>query len=173
MKFNIKDVKSWSNRHDVKAGDKGYFSNSINQLQNDIHLLLTTVDCIADDTGYCFVPKDYGDGFDFFLSVDAVKEDKPKEKRYRPFKTIDELEDTINKGNRSTYRFMRIGSDIFIKNINKNHITHLSITRIDRDAETNEVLFINGMSPMTLLKNYEISVGAEWVPFGVEVENDE
>lgn len=25
MNFDVKDVKSWANRHDVKVGDKGYF----------------------------------------------------------------------------------------------------------------------------------------------------
>ena len=67
---------------------------------------------------------------------------------------------------------MCVGNDIFIRNINKNQITHLIITRIDRDAETNEILFVNDMSPKTLLDNYEIRVGAKWLPFGVEVEND-
>ena len=27
MKFDITDIKSWSNRKDVKIGDKGYFFN--------------------------------------------------------------------------------------------------------------------------------------------------
>ena len=27
MNFDIKDVKSWANRHDVKVGDKGYVSS--------------------------------------------------------------------------------------------------------------------------------------------------
>lgn len=32
MKFDIKDVKSWANRHDVKVGDEGYFCNHISDL---------------------------------------------------------------------------------------------------------------------------------------------
>ena len=34
MNFDIKDVKSWSNRYDVKIGDEGYFSHSIDNLRN-------------------------------------------------------------------------------------------------------------------------------------------
>ena len=33
MKFDIKDLKSWSNRQDVKVGDKGYFCERIKWLQ--------------------------------------------------------------------------------------------------------------------------------------------
>lgn len=29
MNFDIKDMKSWANRHDVKIGDKGYFADTI------------------------------------------------------------------------------------------------------------------------------------------------
>lgn len=86
MNFDVKDLKSWANRHDVKNNDKGYFAKSISQLQNDKHVELTTVYSINDDMGTCFIPKGWGTGFDFFLPVDAVKEDKPKEKKYRPLK---------------------------------------------------------------------------------------
>lgn len=173
MNFDIKDVKSWANRQSVKVGDKGYFSNCINQLQNNKYVELTTVYSIKDDRGTCFIPKGWGTGFAFFLPLDAVKEDKPKEKKYRPFKTISELEYALNKPNRSAHQFMCVGNDIFIRNINKNQITHLIITRVDRDVETNEVLFVNGMSPIYLFNHYEIRVGGEWVPFGVEVEEDD
>lgn len=29
MNFDVKDVKSWYNRHDVKVGDEGYFADNI------------------------------------------------------------------------------------------------------------------------------------------------
>lgn len=100
------------------------------------------------------------------MPLDAVKE----EKKYRPFKTIDELEKALNKDNRSAHQFMCVGNDIFIRD--KNQMSHLIITRIDTDVKTNEVINVNGMSPIYLFNNYEIRVGAEWVPFGVEVKND-
>lgn len=35
MNFDIKDVKSWANRHDVKVGDEGYFADSIEELKTE------------------------------------------------------------------------------------------------------------------------------------------
>lgn len=34
MNFDIKDVKSWANRHDVKVGDEGYLSDHISYLRD-------------------------------------------------------------------------------------------------------------------------------------------
>lgn len=170
MKFDIKDVKSWNNRNDVKIGAKGYFSNHISDLygmEKDIGL--SEIERIHDNQANCFSSTAFYGDFSFFLPLNAVKKDEPKVK-YRPFKTIDELEKVLNKDNRSAHQFMCVGNDIFIRN--KNQITHLIITRIDRDAKTNEVINVNGMSPIFLFNNYEIRVGAEWLPFGVEIESD-
>lgn len=172
MKFDIKDVKSWNTRNDVKIGDEGYFCNHISDLYDMRDIEYSKIERIRDNQANCFSSTAFYGDFSFFLPLDAVKKDKP-EKKYRPFKTINELEKSLNKVNRSAHQFMCVGNDIFIRNINKNQITHLIITRIDRDAETNEVIFVNGMSPIYLFNNYEIRVGAEWLPFGVEVkEND-
>ena len=195
MNFDIKDVKSWSNRHDVKIkAVTGFFGDSLSEIDDEIKRYnngekdrLHKLYMIRDDSCFCFsyvlhladtcafegtnnftffLPTNFA----FFLPLNAVKEDKPKEKRYRPFKTIDELEKALNKDNISAHQFMCVGNDIFIRD--KNQITHLMITRIDRDAKTNEVINVNGMSPIYLFNNYEIRVGAEWLPFGVEIEND-
>lgn len=188
MNFDIKDVKSWANRHDVKIkAVTGFFGNSLSEIDNEIRRYnkgekdhLHELYKISDNGCYCFGYAMYfadtgafggTQTFAFFLPLDAVKEDKPK-KKYRPFKTISELEYELNKGNRNVHQFLSVGNDIFIRNKNKNQITHLIITRIDIDAETNEILFVNDMSPKTLLDNYEIRVGAEWLPFGVEVEDE-
>jgi hypothetical protein len=176
MNFDVKDVKSWVNRYEVKVGDKGYVSSNLYSLQDDLKnnvALIREISRICYDDVECFSCKAFGTirSYGFFLPLDAVKADKPKEK-YRPFKTISELEYELNKVNRSAHQFMCVGNDIFIRNKNKNQITHLIITRIDRDAKTNEILFVNNMSPKTLLDNYEIRVGAEWLPFGIEVKND-
>lgn len=168
MIFDIKDVKSWATRHDVKVGDEGYFADNIEELKTEVNRTRMIAE-ILDDHAFCF--RTPSNRYSFFLPLDAVKEDKP-EKKYRPFKTINELEKSLNKVNRSAHQFMCVGNDIFIRNINKNQITHLIITRIDRDAETNEVFFVNGMSPIHLFNNYEIRVGVEWLPFGVEVKDD-
>lgn len=168
MNFDIKDVKSWANRHDVKVGDEGYFADNIEELKTEVNRTRMIAE-ILDDHAFCFCTPT--NRYSFFLPLDTVKEDKP-EKKYRPFKTINELEKSLNKVNRSAHQFMCVGNDIFIRTINKNQITHLIITRIDRDAKTNEVINVNGMSPIYLFNTYEIRVGAEWLPFGVEVEND-
>lgn len=178
MKFDIKDIKTWANRHDVKAGDVGYVTCDFNTFLLTTKVALVTkatVKDIDDNDSRCFLAQPL-DGkvifhYGFFLPADAVKEDKPKEKKYRPFKTIDELEKVLNKDNRGAHQFMCVGNDIFIRD--KNQISHLMITRIDRDAKTNEVINVNGMSPIFLFNNYEIRVGAEWLPFGVEIESDE
>lgn len=171
MKFDIKDVKSWNTRNDVKVGDEGYFCNHISDLYDMRDTEYSKIEYIRDNQANCFSSTAFYGAFSFFLPLNAVKEDKAKNK-YRPFKTINELEKSLNKVNRSAHQFMCVGNDIFIRNINKNQITHLIITMIDRDAETNEVLFVNGMSPIYLFNNYEIRVGAEWLPFGVEVKDE-
>lgn len=176
MNFNIKDVKSWANRHDVKVGDVGFVACDFNTLLTNKATLVTkaTIKDIDNNDSRCFLAQPLNGKvifqYGFFLPVDAVKEDKQKEKKYRPFKTISELEYELNKGNRNVHQFLSVGNDIFIRN--KNQITHLIITRIDIDAETNEVINVNGMSPIFLFNNYEIRVGAEWLPFGVEVEDE-
>lgn len=167
MKFDIKDVKSWATRHDVKIGDEGYFADEIEEFKTENNRTRMIAE-ILDDHAFCFCTPT--NRYSFFLPVDAVKEDKTKEKRYRPFKTINELEKTLNKVNRSAHQFMCVGNDIFIRD--KNQMTHLMITRIDRDVKTNEVINVNGMSPIYLFNNYEIRVGAEWLPFGVEVQDE-
>lgn len=175
MNFNVKDVKSWANIRELKVGDKGYFFNSISSFRG---LNIDRVQCgkikyMDENWGRCFKSDvDDFNSYYFFLPLNAVKVDKQKEKKYRPFKTISELEYELNKGNRSAHQFLSVGNDIFIRNKNKNQLTHLIITKIDRDVETNEILFVNDMSPKTLLDNYEIRVGAEWLPFGVEVEDE-
>lgn len=173
MNFDIKDIKSWANRNTVKIGDKGYFFDDIHSMKDKKDCTAFTISGILDNRADCFCIKNrIGiSSFNFFLPVEEVKEDKPKEKRYRPFKTINELEKTLNKVNRSAHQFMCVGNDIFIRD--KNQMTHLMITRIDRDVKTNEVINVNGMSPIYLFNNYEIRVGAEWLPFGVEIESDE
>lgn len=165
MKFDIKNVKSWANRHEVKVGDKGYFCNYISWLQNDKHTLLTTVGCITDDNVDCFVPKDNDIGFDFFLPVDAVKEDKPKEKKYRPLKSIDEMDclfdcSVMSAKNFLTYRNKASGK-IYIELL-------FSVCR-DKDDILRS---INNIPVQNLFNYFEIRKNDEWLPFGVEVTEE-
>lgn len=168
MKFDIKDVKSWANRHDVKGNDKGYFAKSISQLQNDKHVELTTVYCINDDMGTCFIPKGWGTGFDFFLPVDAVKKDKPKEKKYRPLKKIKDFYDCgVIKGKDDCLidRVLRLRDK-------KNYNLTRDMKVIDVEYDFDTVIRINRCSPVYYFSCFDIYINDEWVPFGVEVEDE-
>lgn len=161
MKFDIKDVKSWYNRHDVKVGDEGYFAKSISQLQNDKHVELTTVYSINDDMATCFIPKGWGTGFDFFLPLNAVK----KKKKYRPLKSIDEMDclfdcSVMSAKNFLTYRNKASGK-IYIELL-------FSVCR-DKDDILRS---INNIPVQNLFNYFEIRKNGEWLPFGVEVKDD-
>lgn len=168
MNFDVKDVKSWANRHDVKNNDKGYFAKSISQLQNDKHVELTTVYSINDDMGTCFIPKGWGTGFDFFLPVDAVKEDKPKEKKYRPLKKIKDFYDCgVIKGKDDCLidRVLRLRDK-------KNYNLTRDMKVIDVEYDFDTVIRINRCSPVYYFSCFDIYINDEWVPFGVEVEDE-
>lgn len=168
MNFDVKDLKSWANRHDVKNNDKGYFAKSISQLQNDKHVELTTVYSINDDMGTCFIPKGWGTGFDFFLPVDAVKEDKPKEKKYRPLKKIKDFYDCgVIKGKDDCLidRVLRLRDK-------KNYNLTRDMKVIDVEYDFDTVIRINRCSPVYYFSCFDIYINDEWVPFGVEVEDE-
>lgn len=177
MKFDIKDAKSWYNRHDVKVGDKGYFAKSISQLQNDKHVELTTVYSINDDMGTCFIPKGWGTGFDFFLPVDAVKEDKSK-KKYRPFKDLYEFYQFLSFNAHITKEdftpVMLLG--LYFKYREKKALRIAStivINRIDFDLKGICEPNIEGRNLGLWFDFAEImNDDGEWQPFGVEVKDE-
>ena len=189
MNFDIKDVKSWANRHDVKTlSVTGFFGDTLLEIDYEIkkynngekdrlHELYSISDIGSHCFGYAMYCVDTGafggtNNFAFFLPLEAVKEEL-KEKTYRPFKTIREFEDALNKDNTSTPQAICVGEDIFIRaKQNHNRVEEMLITSITRNKETNEVLFINTCSPSYLFDRYEIRVGNKWLPFGVEIEND-
>lgn len=73
MNFDIKDVKSWSNRHDVKVGDEGYFADSLLVLDDRVSMgSRGIIGDIRDRQACCFKIKNDND-FCFFLPLDAVK----------------------------------------------------------------------------------------------------
>lgn len=88
MKFDIKDVKSWTNRHDVKVGDEGYFADEIEELKAENNRTRRIAE-ILDDHVFCFCTPT--NRYSFFLPLNAAKKDKPK-KKYRPLKSIDEMD---------------------------------------------------------------------------------
>lgn len=176
MKFDLKDVKSWANRHDVKVGDSGYVSSNLHSLQDELKnnaALIREISLIRDDDVYCFSCKAFGDirSYGFFLPAEAVIED-PKEKPYRPFRTIAEVDELLAKDTVKHYCF--VGSDLYLRYKAKPNITkHIEITNLEVDTNTNELRFINGFTPNHLAKNFDIKIAGRWLPFGVEVEDED
>lgn len=171
MKFDIKNVKSWANRHEVKVGDKGYFCNYISWLQNDKHTLLTTVGCITDDNVDCFVPKDNDIGFDFFLPVDAVKEDKPK-KKYRPFKNLSEIQSVLCGGDVTKYAFFDVGTHLTVRRKDERNREQVILTT-SIEYKDGHLYLINHRRLDEWFNNFELLVNDTWVHFGIEVKDDE
>lgn len=165
MNFDIKDVKSWANRHDVKVGDEGYFSDHISYLRNAKDAKTLKLDRIYDNQASCFSSTAFYGGYSFFLPLDAVKKDKP-EKKYRPLQSIDEMDrlfnhSVMNANNFITYR-SKVTGKIYMELL-------FAVCRDENDVLSS----INNIPVQYLFDNYEIRKNGKWLPFGVEVkEND-
>lgn len=159
MKFDIKDVKSWANRHDVKVGDEGYFADEIGELKTENNRT-RMIEKILDDHAFCFCTPT--NRYSFFLPLNAVK----KEKKYRPLKSIDEMDylfdcSVMSAKNFLTYRNKASGK-IYIELL-------FSVCR-DKD---NILRSINNIPVQNLFNYFEIRKNGEWLPFGVEVKENE
>ena len=172
MNSDIKDMKPWADRHDVNVGDKGYFTHNINWLKDDFELNVDTIACIRDDFGNCFVSeKSFNDGnsFPFFVPLKAVKEDKPKEKKYRPFKTMRELTEVV-RGKDWEYNDLSVGDSLLIRHKGDEHY-HQNILITSLGYDENDLISMNGRLMQDWLDKFEFLAHCEWRPFGVE-END-
>lgn len=173
MNFDVKDVKSWANRHDVKVGDEGYLSCDISTLrEKEEDAKPTKLDHIYDDKASCFSSIEYFADYPFFLPLNAVK----KEKKYRPFKDLYEF-----------YKFLSISpftkkefcnecllkfSFTYREKILPQIVSSVVITRIDVGSDNDPCsTFINRKDLKDWFDNYEImNSKGEWLPFGVEVK---
>ena len=166
MEFDIKDVKSWYNRHDVKVGDKGYFADSIEELKTEDNRTRMIED-IFDDDASCF--RTPSNRYSFFLPLDAVKEDKPKEKKYRPFKKIKDFYDCgVIKGKDDCL----IDSVLTLRD-KKNYNLTRDMKVIDVEYDFDTVIRINRCSLAYFFSYFDIYINDEWVPFGVEVKDED
>lgn len=171
MKFDIKDVKSWNTRNDVKIGDEGCFCNHISDLYDMRDTEYSKIEYIRDNQANCFSSTAFYGDFSFFLPLNAVKENKPKEKGYRPFRTIAEVDELLAKDSVKHYCF--VGSGLYLRYKAKPNITkQITITNLEVDTKTNRLLFINSFTPKYLVKTFEIKLAGEWFPFGVEVKDE-
>lgn len=187
MKFNIKDVKSWANRHDVKTlSVTGFFGNSLSEIDDEIkrynngdkdrlHELYKITDNGCYCFGYALYFADTGafcgtKTFAFFLPLEAVKEDKPKEKKYRPIKNMRELTDVVRGKDWTTA--ISTDEELLVRCKYNKHRIKVLITRLEFDNNL-ELVLINNKAPKVLLENYEVmSVNGNFMPFGVEVEDE-
>lgn len=162
MKFDIKDVKSWANRHDVKVGDWGYFADEIEELKAENNRT-RMISEIFDNHAFCFSTP--SNRYSFFLPLDAVK----KEKKYRPLKKIKDFHDCgVIKGEDDCL----IGSVLTLRDKKNYNLTRdMKVTDVEYSFDT--VLRINRCSLVYFFSYFDIYINGEWVPFGVEVkEND-
>jgi hypothetical protein len=106
--------------------------------------------------------------FAFFLPLDAVKEDKP-EKKYRPLKKIKDFHDCgVIKGEDDCL----INSVLTLRDKKNYNLTRdMKVTDVEYSFDT--VLRINRCSLVYFFNYFDIYINGEWVPFGVEVEEDE
>lgn len=162
MKFDIKDVKSWANRHDVKVGDEGYFADSIENLKTEDNRTRMIED-ISDNDAFCF--RTPSNRFSFFLPLNAAKKDKP-EKKYRPLKSIDEMDCLFDCSVMSAKNFLTYRN----KTSGKIYIELLFSVCRDKDDILRS---INNIPVQNLFNYFEIRKNGEWLPFGVEVKDDE
>lgn len=171
MRFDIKDVKSWANRHDVKIGDKGYVANSISQFRelNFGNAKCGKVTYIDDNWHLCFKSDlDRLTYSAFFLPLKAVK----KEKKYRPFKSMAEFTKVVYDLVPDYLNITGVGESFMVRRKYNQHIEKVLITHLEYDANHN-LISINGQSLKSLFENYEIITDDDKIiPFGVEVKNE-
>lgn len=177
MRFDIKNIKSWANRKDVKIGAKGYFFNKISDLNDIEHIGYSKIESINDNQANCFSSTAFYGAFSFFLPLDAVKKDKP-EKKYRPFKDLYEFYKLLSISPFTKKEFcneyLLKFSFTYREKILPQIVSSVVITRIDVGSDNDPCsTFINRKDLKDWFDNYEImNSKGEWLPFGVEVKNE-
>nr|DAD81858.1 MAG TPA: hypothetical protein [Siphoviridae sp. ctvyM23] len=165
MNFDVKDIKSWYNRHDVKKGDEGYFADSIEELKTEDNRTRMIED-IFDDDASCF--RTPSNRYSFFLPLDAVKADK----KYRPFKNLNEIQSVLCGGDVTKYAFFDVGTHLTVRHKDERNreqvILITSIEYID-----GHLYLINDRGLDEWFNNFELLVNDTWVHFGIEVKDDE
>lgn len=176
--FDIADVFGPNDIDQAKAyiGKKGYRADRIEQFDDYIENKgpIDTLFSIGKSrNNYPFMTGCY---YSYFLPLEKVKKTEPTETkvtyRYRPFRTIAEVDELLAKDSVKHYCF--VGSGLYLRYKAKPNITkQITITNLEVDTKTNRLLFINSFTPKYLVKTFDIKLAGEWHPFGVEVkEND-
>ena len=164
--FDRKDVFTVVNAEKARSyiNKDGFFADTLSALnklvQQNCFEILDDVNQLQD---FPFIS--YGKESLFFLPADKVKE--VEEKKYRPFKTLEEFRKTFNQ--------IDFGQPLQIRHKEKNNEVFVGI--FNDYQEENDVLITISLggwliSPITLFNIYEVfdDKTEDWQPFGVEVE---
>lgn len=184
MNFDVKDIKSWANRNDVRTlSDAGFFGNSLSEIDDEIkrynngeedrlHELYQVSDNGCCCFGYALYLADTGafggtNNFAFFLPLDAVK----KEKKYRPIKNMTELAD-IMYGEDRQRGAISTGDLMTLERKKDRFRFRILITQLEYEHDL-QLVSINDKTLKNLFDDYNVmNVNGIFVPFGVEVKND-
>lgn len=172
----IKDISKILLRNEMDKAKKYvrtkcYFGNDLVDfidIDNECFLgTLTNVDELDDIEPYegKIERVDVEPYFSYLLPAEFVEEEKPKENKYVPFETLNDLRD---------YK-IRIGDPIQLKHKEYPDIQHSTIvTNISFECNSEEIILItlgaDTYSLDTLCNNYLIKLDNKWVPFGKRVK---
>lgn len=174
--FDTKDLLTVATVDQAEINTKGYFGDNLSNLiekvrQGRVEIL---IDVIPDVT-YCF--KSNNDlHYVFFLPEDKVKK-KVKEPVYRPIKTIDELYNflvssvVVDDYNNTLDKVGVIFSSVFeLKGKNSGYTYYRKFSHI---YSTNNAIVLDDCTLEHYFNNFEIKQNGEFVPFGIEVEEQD
>lgn len=161
-KFDIKDVFSWSNAEDAKQyiGKQCYFADSLMYLKNIVnkdekYILKDVFDNEKNivQRVFCDVDSDF-----WGLCLPAEKVIEIKEKKYRPFKSVDEFMSHLD------FRCL-MNNYVKVEDINTSKIYELMIV----GAFVNGlVLPLYGALTMDqLFRKFKLKFNDQFLPFGV------
>lgn len=184
--FDIEDVFGFDDAEQAKAyiGKKGYYADHIEKLddyiENKSHIdTLYTINKSRDI--YRFMvgcSYDYCGYYTYFLPLEKVKKTELTETkvtyRYRPFKTMQELTEVV-RGKDWEMNDITTGDELMIRSKGcEDRHRRVLITDLTLDNNCN-LLFINNETMKVWLDNYEVmsSSACDWVPFGVEIEDED
>lgn len=172
--FNRSDVYSWSNAGDAKAyvGKEGYFGDSLSELDTQVRGVFKSIltDVYADDTDKVSHPFGSSDDETWGLFLPAEKVIEAADKKYRPFRDIDEMKSTldIELGDAVVYR-RKTSIDTCIE-VHSIFLSY-SVSSAPEAASFKLDGFITPCDLEYAFKTIEWKTeGGEWLPFGAEEE---
>lgn len=169
MKFDIKDVKSWSTRNEVELGKIGFFADSIEQLYKE-KCVISKLSLITKKDAFSFGDEN-NNSYAFFLPLDAVKADEPK-KKYRPFKNLNEIQSVLCGGDVTKYAFFDVGTHLTVRRKDERNREQVILTT-SIEYMDGHLYLINDRGLDEWFNNFELLVNDAWVHFGIEVKEDD